>query len=46
MSFWDSEDAVRGSDELAQRARTGMAEAGQGTEQPRENWEVAIDDEV
>jgi heme-degrading monooxygenase HmoA len=46
VSFWDSEDAVRGSDQMSQRARSGLAEAGRGTEQTRENWEVAIDDNV
>lgn len=46
VSFWDGEDAVRGSDEMAERARSGLAEAAQGTEQARENWEVAIDDQV
>jgi hypothetical protein len=29
---------------MAQRARSGLAEAGRGAEQTRENWEVAIDD--
>jgi heme-degrading monooxygenase HmoA len=46
VSFWENEEAVRSSDELAQRARSGLAEAGQGTEQTRENWEVAIDDSL
>jgi hypothetical protein len=46
VSFLDSEDAVRGSDEMAKRARSGLAEAGRGTEQTRENWEVAIEDKA
>lgn len=46
VSCWDTEDAIRSSDEMAQRARSGLAEAGRGTEQEqtRESWEVAIDD--
>jgi heme-degrading monooxygenase HmoA len=46
VSFWESEDALRTSDELGKRARAGLAQAGDGREQPREDWEVAIDDEV
>ena|SRR5579875_515000 len=46
VSFWDSEDALRGSDELGKQARAGLAQASSGSEQPRENWEVALDDQV
>jgi heme-degrading monooxygenase HmoA len=46
VSFWESEAAVRASDELARQARADLAQAGSGTEQPREDWEVAIDDQV
>jgi heme-degrading monooxygenase HmoA len=46
VSFWESEDALKASDELGQQARAGLAETGSGTEQPRENWEVAVDDQV
>ncbi len=46
VSFWESEDAVRASDELGRQARAGLAQAGDGTEQPRETWEVAVDDQV
>ena len=45
VSFWESEDALRASDELGQQARAGLAETSSGTEQPRENWEVVVDDQ-
>jgi len=43
ISFWESEDALRASDELADQARAGAAEAGSGSDQGKENFEVAID---
>ncbi len=46
VSFWESEDALRASDELGKQARAGLAETGGGSEQPRENWEVAVDDQI
>lgn len=46
VSFWESEDALRGSDELGKEARAGLAETSGGSEQHRENWEVAVDDQV
>jgi heme-degrading monooxygenase HmoA len=46
VSFWESEDACRASDELGAGARAAIAESGGGSEQNRDYWEVAIDDEV
>jgi heme-degrading monooxygenase HmoA len=46
VSFWESEDALKASDELGKQARAGLAATSDGTEQPRENWEVAVDDQV
>lgn len=46
VSFWESEDARRASDDLGQQARAGLAQTGEGSEQARENWEVAVDDQA
>lgn len=46
VSFWESEDALLASDELGKQARAGLAETSSGSEQPRENWEVVVDDQI
>ncbi len=43
ISFWESEDAMRATDQLGDQARTGAAEAGSGRDQGAERFEVAID---
>jgi heme-degrading monooxygenase HmoA len=43
ISFWESEDAMRATDDLGDQARTGAAEAGSGRDQGAERFEVAID---
>jgi heme-degrading monooxygenase HmoA len=43
VSFWESEDAMRATDELADQARRGAAEAGSGSDQGPQHFEVAID---
>jgi heme-degrading monooxygenase HmoA len=43
ISFWESEDAMRGTDGLADQAREGAAEAGSGSDQGPQHFEVALD---
>ena len=43
ISFWESEDAMRASDALGDQARQGAAEAGSGSDQGRQYFEVVID---
>lgn len=43
VSFWESEDAMRASDELGDQARQGAAEAGSGSDQGPQHFEVVID---
>jgi heme-degrading monooxygenase HmoA len=43
ISFWESEEAMRASDDLGDQARTGAASAGGGSDQGREYFEVPID---
>jgi heme-degrading monooxygenase HmoA len=44
VSFWESEDAMRGSEEKGQAARQQAAEAGGASGEPEvERFEVAID---
>jgi heme-degrading monooxygenase HmoA len=43
ISFWESEEAMRATDELGNEARRGAAEAGAGSDQGRDHFEVAID---
>ena len=43
ISFWESEDAMRATDGLGDQARQGAAEAGAGSDQGAERFEVAID---
>jgi heme-degrading monooxygenase HmoA len=43
ISFWESEGAMRATDGLSDEARQGAAEAGSGSDQGAERFEVAID---
>jgi heme-degrading monooxygenase HmoA len=43
ISFWESEEAMRASDDLGDQARTGAAEAGGGSDQGRQYFEVPVD---
>jgi len=43
ISFWESEDAMRATDDLGDQAREGAAEAGSGSDRGKEHFEVAID---
>jgi heme-degrading monooxygenase HmoA len=43
ISFWESEDAMRATDELGDQARQGAAEAGSGSDQGPQHFEVALD---
>jgi heme-degrading monooxygenase HmoA len=47
VSFWESADDLRASDELGQEARENIRERGGAqAEAVREEWEVVIDDMV
>jgi len=43
ITFWESEDAMRATDDLGDQARQGAAEAGSGSDQGRQYFEVVID---
>jgi heme-degrading monooxygenase HmoA len=43
ISFWESEDAMRATDDIGDQARQGAAEAGSGSDQGRQYFEVVID---
>ena len=43
ISFWESEDAMRATDEIGDQARRGAAEAGSGSDQGPQHFEVVID---
>lgn len=43
ISFWESEQAMHATDELSDQARQGAAEAGSGSDQGVEHFEVVID---
>jgi heme-degrading monooxygenase HmoA len=43
ISFWESEDAMQASDALGDEARQGAAEAGSGSDQGLQHFEVALD---
>ncbi|MFL5825594.1 MAG: antibiotic biosynthesis monooxygenase [Thermoleophilaceae bacterium] len=43
ISFWENEDAMRATDDIGNQARTGSAEAGSGSDQGAEYYEVATD---
>lgn len=47
ISFWESEDDLRASEELGASARQQVQETGGGQgEAERKDWEVVIDDTV
>src|SRR3954468_4611804 len=43
ISFWESEEAMRATDDLGDQARQGAADAGSGSDQGRGHYEVTID---
>jgi heme-degrading monooxygenase HmoA len=43
ISFWESEGAMRATDDLGDQARQGAAAAGSGDDQGKQHFEVAID---
>lgn len=43
ISFWESEDAMEASAQLGDEARRGAAEAGSGSDQGPQHFEVVID---
>jgi len=43
ISFWESEEAMHATDEIGDQARQAAAEAGSGTDQGMEYFEVAVD---
>jgi heme-degrading monooxygenase HmoA len=43
ISFWESESAMRATDDLGDQARQGAAAAGSGDDQGKQHFEVAID---
>jgi heme-degrading monooxygenase HmoA len=43
ISFWESEDAMDASAALGDQARQGAAEAGSGSDQGPQQFEVALD---
>lgn len=47
VSFWESEDDLRASEQLGSEARQTAKDAGGGQDDPvREDWEVLLDDMV
>jgi heme-degrading monooxygenase HmoA len=43
ISFWESEDALKATEELGDQARQGAAQAGSGSDQGASRYEVVID---
>lgn len=43
ISFWESEEAMRATDDLGDQARQGAAEASSGSDQGKQYYEVAVD---
>jgi heme-degrading monooxygenase HmoA len=43
ISFWESEEALRATDSVADEVRGGVAEAVSGSDEGRTNYEVAFD---
>ena len=43
ISFWESEDAMRATDNISDEVRPAAAEAGSGSDEGRAAYEVAID---
>jgi heme-degrading monooxygenase HmoA len=45
ISFWEDEDALKGSDELGEAARGDIKERGEAEADPEtKRWEVVVDD--
>jgi heme-degrading monooxygenase HmoA len=45
ISFWESEDALKASDELGEAARSEIKERGEAEADPEtKRWEVVVDD--
>jgi heme-degrading monooxygenase HmoA len=45
ISFWESEDALRASDELGEEARSQIKEQGEAeVDAETKRWEVVVDD--
>jgi heme-degrading monooxygenase HmoA len=44
ISLWETADGIAASDEVGVQARRSLAETGGGTEQPRDVWEVVVDE--
>jgi heme-degrading monooxygenase HmoA len=45
ISFWESEDALKASDELGEEARSEVNERGEAEAEPEtKRWEVVVDD--
>jgi heme-degrading monooxygenase HmoA len=43
ISFWETEEAMQATEALGDQARQGAAEAGSGSDQGPQHFEVAID---
>jgi heme-degrading monooxygenase HmoA len=43
ISFWESEDAMKATDDLGDQARQGAADAGSGSDKGPQHFEVTID---
>ncbi|HEX8854516.1 MAG TPA: hypothetical protein VF752_02875 [Thermoleophilaceae bacterium] len=43
ISFWESEEAMRASDDLGDQARQGASQAASGSDQGKQYFEVAVD---
>jgi heme-degrading monooxygenase HmoA len=43
ITYWETEDAMRATEDLGDQARQGAAEAGSGSDKGPEHYEVAID---
>jgi heme-degrading monooxygenase HmoA len=46
MSLWETEEAMRASEEQGAKARAQAAEEGHGTEVLTEYWEIVLEDEA
>jgi heme-degrading monooxygenase HmoA len=45
ISFWESEDALKASDELGEEARSQIKDVGESEADPEaKRWEVVVDD--
>jgi heme-degrading monooxygenase HmoA len=43
ISFWETEDAMKATDGIGDKARQGAAEAGSGSDRGLQHFEVTID---